>query len=582
MSAITVTPPFPVFSDTTGKPLQSGFVYVGTSGMNAEASPISVFWDSELSIPALQPLRTINGYISRNGSPAQVYADAVDYSLLVKSKTNALIWSTLETSGISSGSSGVVYLPAGVGAVATTVESALRKNVHIRDFGGSPSASAATNSTALSLAITFAQSAGNAGVDIGPGGNWAFTAGVNWATRDIAIVGVGKPTLDFSAGTGKGFVLDAGGSGLTVRGMRVENFILKGGPNITDIFYSRGMVGSQFSNLEAREGTATGFSLNFSVLNTYKDLRVSNDSLGMTTTPAVYFKLDNDGSVGTRTQCNTFINCDASGKGATSTATGWLLLDATLCTWKGGTSESCAKGIDIAGAECRLNTFHNFDIEDNQVNDLILGGTSNVFNNCLFLSLTSGPNISNLTGKGTVFNGGYIRYVRLEAASSDTSFVGVGIDENLSGTIGIKGPGTYTAIGCTKIGPTGLVTGTLQDVLRNPLIQGDIQVTGQYVGMATPAGKPVHKETTNIVNITAAWTPLFNVGFCGFWAARDSTSGGMAFGTCDTGVPEVTVINNRIPSTVEFSLISGILNARTTAGTATRAIAVTATAIVGG
>lgn len=135
MSAITVTPPFPVFSDITGAPLQSGFVYVGAAGLNAEANQIPVFWDSALTITALQPLRTINGYISRNGSPAQVYADAVDYSLMAKSKNNALIWSTLKTSGIASNSNGIVYTPAGVGAVATTVQSKLRESVSVKDFG---------------------------------------------------------------------------------------------------------------------------------------------------------------------------------------------------------------------------------------------------------------------------------------------------------------------------------------------------------------------------------------------------------------------------------------------------------------
>ena len=126
MSAITVTPPFPVFSDITGTPLQSGFVYVGTSGTNAEANPIPIFWDSALTIPALQPLRTINGYISRNGSPAEVYADTVDYSLLVKSKTGALIWSSLRSSGISPDASGVVYTPSGAGAVVSNVQTKLR------------------------------------------------------------------------------------------------------------------------------------------------------------------------------------------------------------------------------------------------------------------------------------------------------------------------------------------------------------------------------------------------------------------------------------------------------------------------
>lgn len=162
MSAITVTPPFPVFNDIAGAPLQSGFVYVGASGLNAEANQIPIFWDSALTIPALQPLRTINGYISRNGSPAQVYADAVDYSLLVKSKTNALIWSTLKASGISADSDGVVFLPNGTGAVATTVQDQLRKiqgwTINVQDApfyakgDGVTDDDAAINSAGVSLA----------------------------------------------------------------------------------------------------------------------------------------------------------------------------------------------------------------------------------------------------------------------------------------------------------------------------------------------------------------------------------------------------------------------------------------------
>lgn len=466
------------------------------------------------------------------------------------------------------------------GSSTRTAAEKLSDLLHIRDFGGSPSASAAVNTAALTAAITAAQSLGKGGVLIGPGGVWEFTPGTNWATRDVAIVGTGKPIISYSTGSGRGFVLDAGGSGSTVRGMRVENFIIRGNPNITDIFYSRGMVAGKFSDLEAREGSATGFSLNFSVLNTYKNLRVSNDSLGMTTTPTNYFKLDNDGTAGTRTQCNTFINCDASGKGATSTSDGWLLVDSTLNTWLGGTAESCAKGVNIASDECRLNTFTSFDVEDNQVNDVVVLGTGNVFNNCGFLSLTSGPNIDVQSGKGTVFNGGYIRLINLSALSRDTSFVGVGIDENLSTTLGIQGAGTYTTVGCTKIGNTGLVTGTQQDRLRDLRIVGNATVTGQVVSEVS--GRPAIKANYNIVGITGAWTPLYSVVFSGFWVARDSTGGGVAFGTCDSGVPEVTVISNRMGATVEFSLIAGILNARTTAGTASRTLAVTATAIVNG
>ncbi len=391
-------------------------------------------------------------------------------------------------------SSLVTFVPAGTGATMRTVDAKLKENLHISDFGGAAGASAITNTTALTNAIAQAVVLGKSGVNIGPGGTWALTAGTNWANRDISIIGIGKPTLDFSAGTGIGFKLDAGGTGAVIRGMTIENFIIKGGPLITDIFYSRGIVASQFKNLEVREGTATGFSILFAVLNTYTDCRVSNDSLAMTTTPSYYFKLDNNGTAGYRTQANTFINCDASGIGASSTSEGWRLVDATLNVWMGGTAESLSKGINIVDNQCRLNTWIGFDLEDNQVNDIDLRGTGNVFDNCVSQSTSSGAGISITTGKGTVFKGGYIRWVNLGASSSNTSFLACGIDENLSGTIGIQGSGTYTSIGLTKIDNNGLVVGTLPD--RFGIIGNGIQFPAIQVQSADVNNLDDYQEGT--------------------------------------------------------------------------------------
>ncbi len=585
MSALSISPSYPIFTNRQGEPLENGYIWIGTVNIDPQVNPISVYWDAGLTQLAVQPIRTLNGYPSNSGTPARLYVNS-DYSIRVQDKKGALVYnapaSTDRFGGGIVDASSVVYTPAGTDSVPTTVESRLDYLVHISNFGGSPTATATQNATALSLAITYAVSAGKGGVEIGPGGVWPMQAGVNFATRDIAIVGSGKPILDYSAGTGAGFVLDAGGSGSFVRGMRVENFIIKGGPSITDIHYQRGIAASQFTNIEVREGTNTGFALHFAVLNTYKDCRVSNDSLAMTTTPLHYWKIDNDGTSGNRSQANTFINCDASGKGATSTSDGWRLIDSTLNTWIGGTAESCSKGINIANDQCRLNTFIGMDLEDNQVNDLVVLGTGNKFDGCLFVSTSSGPNISNQTGEGTVFTGGYIRWINLDNTSSDTSFIGCGIDENLSGTLGIQGTGTYTNFACTKIDSSGRVSGTLPDKFQDILVANTSVTTPQFISNAGSAGKPSFKATGNTVVITGSNTPLFSAAFSGFWIARDSTSGGIACGTCDTGVPEVTVISNTIPATVDFSLVGSILNARTTAGTATRTLAVTATAVVGG
>lgn len=436
--------------------------------------------------------------------------------------------------------------------------------LNIAEFGGASGASAAVNTAALQAAIARAVALGKGGVEIGPGGTWALTAGTNWIARDIAIIGRGKPILDFSAGAGLGFVLDAGGVGANIRGMRIENFIFKGGPAITDIFYSRGCVASYFKDLEAREGTATGFAIKFAVLNTYVNCRVSNDSLAMTTSPAVYFSLDNDGTAGHRCQTNLFVDCDASGKGATSVATGFKLIDATSNVFKSGTAESVLRGIDIAAA-CRLNSFDGMDLEGNASEDLVDAGTGTIYNGVNSIGGGAAAAVQ-LTGHGATFTGGAYAVVSLGAASTDTSFYGVGF----ASAFGLTGTGTFKRYGCYTVDGAGLRNGTLADVI------------GQFVSSIGVAGLPNIKGTGNTVPITGAATPLFSTPFTGMWIARDSTSAGIAIGTTDSGVPEVTVLSNTIPATVAFSMVAGIVNARTTAGTANRNINAFAIATTGG
>lgn len=99
MTAIAITPPFPVFQDVDGSPLTDGFIYVGTSGLNPQTNPLAVYWDAALTQPAAQPLRTSGGYIVNSGSVARVFTGAAGYSLVVRNKNGSLVWSTLSISG---------------------------------------------------------------------------------------------------------------------------------------------------------------------------------------------------------------------------------------------------------------------------------------------------------------------------------------------------------------------------------------------------------------------------------------------------------------------------------------------------
>lgn len=75
--------PFVQYFDTDGSPLDGGSVYFGVANQNPETSPVAVYWDAAGTQPAAQPIRTVNGYTVRSGSPAIVYTND-DYSLLVR------------------------------------------------------------------------------------------------------------------------------------------------------------------------------------------------------------------------------------------------------------------------------------------------------------------------------------------------------------------------------------------------------------------------------------------------------------------------------------------------------------------
>jgi len=91
MSVSVVEFPFDLYTDAAGKPLDAGFIYVGVANADPVVSPVAVFWDAALTIPAAQPLRTTGGYVSRNGAPANFFC-ASDYSIRVCDKTNTQIF----------------------------------------------------------------------------------------------------------------------------------------------------------------------------------------------------------------------------------------------------------------------------------------------------------------------------------------------------------------------------------------------------------------------------------------------------------------------------------------------------------
>lgn len=91
MTTVQVAPPYAVFTDKDGTPLDDGYLYLGLVDLNPETAPVQVYWDQDLTQPVAQPIRTINGYPSRNGTPATLYTSAA-FSITVRDKNKGLVF----------------------------------------------------------------------------------------------------------------------------------------------------------------------------------------------------------------------------------------------------------------------------------------------------------------------------------------------------------------------------------------------------------------------------------------------------------------------------------------------------------
>lgn len=89
---------YPSFYDLNGDPLEAGYIYIGVKGLDPKTNPIQTYWNDTLTTPALQPLRTIAGYVSQAGTPSNVYFNN-EYSITIEDKNMQLIYTNLSVQG---------------------------------------------------------------------------------------------------------------------------------------------------------------------------------------------------------------------------------------------------------------------------------------------------------------------------------------------------------------------------------------------------------------------------------------------------------------------------------------------------
>lgn len=135
MALTQVTGPYPIFTDLDGSPLDDGYLYIGEINQDPETNPIQVYWDSALTIPATQPIRTNSGYAWRNGTPALLYTGS-EFSITIRNKRHEF----------------VLYSPLGYGFDPKSVSASVVKNDFTGDgvetnftLSASPSTKLATN-----------------------------------------------------------------------------------------------------------------------------------------------------------------------------------------------------------------------------------------------------------------------------------------------------------------------------------------------------------------------------------------------------------------------------------------------------
>ena len=207
MSALSIQPTYPIFTDIDGQPLEDGYVWIGAANLDPQTNPINVYWDAALTLPAAQPIRTLAGYPANSGTPARLYVNS-DYSIRVMNKNGSVVYSAsaateryndVVISGVNA--EDVIYDPPFIGAVQTNVEAKLAQTVSVKDFGA-----VGDDTVDDSVAIQAALNSGATGIYV-PNGTYKLLSTLN-VPEGVSIFGSGANAI-FKPRTVNCFLLQA-------------------------------------------------------------------------------------------------------------------------------------------------------------------------------------------------------------------------------------------------------------------------------------------------------------------------------------------------------------------------------------
>ena len=280
-----IVSPFTTFADTDGSPLNNGYVYIGTANLNPVTNPISVYWDDALTQPAAQPLRTLNGFFSRSGTPARVYTSATNFSMVVNDNKGELVYSAMSTDGNVSQSDFAAFQASVNASLATKLSLTGGTMTGAIVLPGAPSAAleAATKGyvdTADALKVNKAGDTMTGKLNMAAAGigfsdtSTQTTAGVakTGDTMTGLLVLSGAPVATLGAAT-KGYVDTTAATGSPVKawvnfsGVPLNGTYGRVGTLITVAMTAHGMTTGQVASLSFTTGGATSGSYTVTVLD---------------------------------------------------------------------------------------------------------------------------------------------------------------------------------------------------------------------------------------------------------------------------------------------------------------------------
>jgi hypothetical protein len=281
MTANLIKNPFIVFTDTDGKPLDAGFIYVGHPGLDAEFNQKSIYSDTALSTPLSQPIKTSGGIPSISGTATPFYSDG-DYSIKVKNKKGELVFSSLNENDRLDAEF-LTFVQSGAGAISRSGLEKAREVVSAADFGFLPTSSASTNQAAIEAAHAASKTL------FIPAGTYSLT-GNFYAYREghkIWGAGIGATIINIT-GSNPGFIIgNSSSTAENVHSCTLQDMTISGGTYPLQTGSSKSPLThlGSVARLKLSGGTAGGLYL-YQTIASYDNLVIENNAKGIVTLQA--------------------------------------------------------------------------------------------------------------------------------------------------------------------------------------------------------------------------------------------------------------------------------------------------------